>query len=482
MMLIAGCGSISDGEYAASVALTGGSGKAHIESPCKITIEDGKATADIFWSSKNYDYMIVDGETYYPVNEEGNSEFIIPVELDKDMAVQADTVAMSTPHLISYTLRFTLTDESVPDEEAVYSQENESETVADNMEAPEIPGISYISTDENDYASCFAIHRYNRSFSVICVDDGRKYLIAPENADMTAIDATGLIVLQKPLDRVYLAASSVMCHYDSISAIDNLILSGIERDKWYIEEAAKAMDEGRLVYGGKYSAPDYEQIVMDEIDLAIESTMILHVPKVQEKLEQLGIPVFIDRSSYEPWPLGRCEWVKVYGLLADKEKEAEEIFSQQKDLVEVLSDIEVSDKTVAIFSVNSNHQIVTRKKNDYFAKMVEKAGAHYLAPNDSEDGKATSQITISTEEFYNYAENADILIYNATIEDAPESLQGLMDMDVTFKNFKAFKEGNVFYTDKSFYQYANKTGTIIDNLNKVIVDGNSETEFFHKLD
>ena len=108
LVCLCGCGRIPDGEYAASVTLTGGSGKAYIESPCVVTIENGKAMADITWSSPNYDYMVVDGVTFTPVNTDGNSEFVIPIRLNKEMAVQADTTAMSTPHLIDYTLLFEL--------------------------------------------------------------------------------------------------------------------------------------------------------------------------------------------------------------------------------------------------------------------------------------------------------------------------------------------------------------------------------------
>lgn len=97
-----------DGEYSIQVDLEGGSGKASVTSPTLITVKDGKATADIQWSSSNYDYMIVDGEKYLPVNEEGqNSEFEIPVTaMDEGMSVIADTTAMGTPHEISYTLTF----------------------------------------------------------------------------------------------------------------------------------------------------------------------------------------------------------------------------------------------------------------------------------------------------------------------------------------------------------------------------------------
>ena len=99
----------ADGEYSVNVTLEGGSGRATVESPAALTVADGKMTAVIRWSSPNYDYMIVDGEKYLPTNTEGNSTFEIPVSaLGTPLAVTADTVAMSTPHEIEYTLTFAL--------------------------------------------------------------------------------------------------------------------------------------------------------------------------------------------------------------------------------------------------------------------------------------------------------------------------------------------------------------------------------------
>lgn len=98
---------LEDGTYETEVTLTGGTGKATVESPAKVEIKDKEATATIIWSSPNYDYMIVDGEKYEPVNKDGNSTFEIPVSVfDGEMEVTADTVAMSTPHEIDYTLNF----------------------------------------------------------------------------------------------------------------------------------------------------------------------------------------------------------------------------------------------------------------------------------------------------------------------------------------------------------------------------------------
>ena len=97
----------ADGTYTCDVILEGGSGRATVESPAALTVADGRMTATIVWSSPNYDYMLVDGEKYLPTNTEGNSTFEIPVTaLDTPLDVVGDTVAMSTPHEIEYTLTF----------------------------------------------------------------------------------------------------------------------------------------------------------------------------------------------------------------------------------------------------------------------------------------------------------------------------------------------------------------------------------------
>lgn len=98
---------LEDGAYTIEVALTGGSGRADVDSPAHLTVNQGQMQAQIVWSSPYYDYMEVDGRGYAPINEEGNSVFSIAVPaLDEEIAVSAETVAMSMPHTIEYTLRF----------------------------------------------------------------------------------------------------------------------------------------------------------------------------------------------------------------------------------------------------------------------------------------------------------------------------------------------------------------------------------------
>jgi len=95
------------GNYTMNVTLSGGSGKASVESPAKVTVSGNVATAELVWSSPNYDYMIAGGQKYLPVNTEGNSVFQIPItDVDKPVTVLADTTAMSVPHEIEYQLVF----------------------------------------------------------------------------------------------------------------------------------------------------------------------------------------------------------------------------------------------------------------------------------------------------------------------------------------------------------------------------------------
>lgn len=98
---------MTDGKYTIEVTLSGGTGRAYIHSPTELEIENGVMTAEIVWSSSSYDYMEIDGREYYPVSSEENSTFVIEIPtLDTDIPVLAETLAMSEPHLIEYTLNF----------------------------------------------------------------------------------------------------------------------------------------------------------------------------------------------------------------------------------------------------------------------------------------------------------------------------------------------------------------------------------------
>lgn len=488
---------LADGSYTADVTLEGGSGKASVKSPCEITVSGGAAEALIEWSSSHYDYMVVDGKRYENLSTEGNSTFRIPVEaFDTVLSVQADTTAMSEPHLIDYTLEFHLTDGNESASSAAESSTAESGSASASFDlasvaAPAFSGLSFTGEDERDIAACYRIFRYENGYTVIAVDDAREYLVVPEGAedpadldDVTrslAGDGITLVKLKAPLNAIYLAATAAMCQFDSIGAISDIKFSSLEADSWYIDAAKEAMEKGEIAYGGKYSAPDYELLLSGGADLAIESTMILHTPKVQEKLESLGIPVFIDRSGYETEPLGRSEWVKVYGCLTGNEEKANAAYGEQKSLAAQYDNEASTGLKVAVCSVNSSGQAVTRKKNDYFGKMINAAGGVFVTPDTEDDGSAVSTVTVSFEEFYTAAKDADVLIYNSTIENAPSSIAELEEKSSLFKSFKAVQDGRVYVTDPSFYQRSNAAGEIMRDIHSILTETEDDTEYLHPL-
>ena len=200
-----------------------------------------------------------------------------------------------------------------------------------------------------NYAECFNVYYCTDGYKLIDVKDGAQYLLVPDGKEAPDDLDSDVIVIHQPLERIYMAATSPMALFDAIDSLDTIRLSGETADNWYVQDAVDAMNAGTMIFAGKYSEPDYELLVSENCDLAIESTMILHSPKVQEMIEQMGIPVFTDRSSYENHPLGRTEWIKVYAEMVDKRDEAKEFFDEQAKIISDLKDFKntenISDRS-----------------------------------------------------------------------------------------------------------------------------------------
>lgn len=185
-------------------------------------------------------------------------------------------------------------------------------------------------------------------------------------------------------------------------------MTSLKESGWTIENAAARMKEGKIVYAGKYSEPDYEMILEKGCQLAIESTMIYHTPDVKEMLEELGISVLVDRSSYESNPLGRTEWIKLYGVLTGKEAEADAFFEKQQETVADFDDYESTGKKVAFFYLTTDGKVVVRSTNDYVPSMIKMAGGDYAFEGvTDEDGKTSVSMTM--ESFYEKARMLTIL-------------------------------------------------------------------------
>ena len=344
--------------------------------------------------------------------------------------------------------------------------------------------LVYEDTMELSYADQFQVDYYEGGYAQISIVDGDQFLVVPDGAEVPKDLDEQITVLQQPIQNLYLVATSAMDFFRAINGIDHIRLSGTDIDGWYIEEAKEALKNGKMVYAGKYSAPDYELILSEKCGLAIESTMIYHTPEVKENLESFGIPVLVERSSYESHPLGRMEWIKLYGLLLGKEDVAEKIFEEQKKMTENILGQENTGKSVAFFYISSVGYANVRKSDDYIAKMIELAGGNYIFEDLGDSENALSTMNMQMEEFYARAKDADYIIYNSTIDGELQTIDELLEKSALLKDFKAVKEGNVWCTEKNLFQETTGLGQMIADIHQMLTsedDDLKELSYMHRL-
>ena len=325
------------------------------------------------------------------------------------------------------------------------------------------------STTELKYAKQFTIEDYGNGLQLITIAQDRQYLLVPEGAQAPAGVPEEVTVLQQPIQNIYLTATAAMDLFRALDGLDAIRLSGTKESGWYLPEARQAMETGDLLYAGKYSAPDYELILAQQCGLAVESTMIYHNPEVKEQLESLGIPVLVDYSSYESDPLGRMEWIKLYGVLLGKEEEAARIFDEEVAAVQPVLNQTNTGKTVAFFYITNTGTVNVRKSGDYIAQLIRMAGGVYVPDNQNGDEEnALSTMNIDMESFYAAAHDADVLIYNSTIDGELASLDELLKKSELLADFKAVQNGNVWCTGKNMFQSSMSQGRMIQEINAVL--------------
>ncbi len=417
--------------------------------------------------------------------------------------------------------------------------------------APEIDGLMFISSEKNDVAEYFRLSVYEDAsgakYQLLETAGGlHRYLIVPADAQVSNRksdhftaraseansankekkgDALELTVLQQPLTTTYVAASAVMASLCDLGAVSQIRFSGLREEGWYVDEARTAMKKGSMLFAGKYSEPDYETLLREGCDLALESTMIYRSPEVIEKLSALGIPVYIDYSSYEPHVLGRLEWIRVYGALFGHEEKAQQWYASERDRIRAIQkDAETSSgeasqsgksteksetktsrnskneassigsssgsagtdttadlrPTVVYFYVNSSGQIQVRQPHDYIPELIGLAGARYLAPDMSSLSSRKSNVTVSLEDFYSSCRDADYLIYSATLDRPLSSIQELLGKNALFADFKAVKEGHVYTTDKDFYQLSDRMADFAEDVHRML-QGQGDMHFLKKV-
>ena len=351
---------------------------------------------------------------------------------------------------------------------------------------PEVGG-NLVHTGSLDlaWATGFTVDLYEGDRALACIADGTRYLFVPAGDAPQGI-AEDVTVLERPLSNIYLASSSTLCLFAALGAVNCVSHVSVTQETCTVEAFTQAIASGDIVYGGKYSAPDYEAFLNGGCRLAVENTMIYHTPEVREKLMQLGIPVIVEQSSLESAPLGRLEWIMLWGAMLDKVSAAQEVLDRQAQLI---ADVEARvaaqplDCTVAFFYINANGAAVVRKPGDYVAKMIAMAGGTYaFAHLGSTDENRSSSTTLEMEAFYAQAKDADVIIYNSTVAGRLKGLDELVALNPLLADFKAVKNRRAWCCEQNVYQQMTATGEVVADLHEAIADAErDELTFFFRL-
>lgn len=331
------------------------------------------------------------------------------------------------------------------------------------------------------YATGFSVSYSEEGYKLLTIGEDQTYLVVGEDMPVPEEVPDTVTVLQQPLDQIYLVSTGAMDHFIELNALDSIILSSQKADAWYLPEAKQAMEEGKIAYAGKYSAPDYETVLGSGCNLVIENAMIYHAPEVLEKLRSLGLPVLVELSSYESHPLGRMEWIKLFSALVNKEEEAAAYYDSMLASLEPVMNQEPTGKTVSFFYITTSGGINVRRPSDYVSCAIGLAGCENVSFSEDQADVGTSTMTIQMEAFYQGVQDADILIYNSIVDGELDSLSALLEKMPTLADTKAVKEGNVWCLSKNFYQETMSLGDFILDVNAVATGSDGQLRYLKHL-
>ena len=332
------------------------------------------------------------------------------------------------------------------------------------------------------YATEFSVAYYPGGAALLTVGEDRLVLLDEGAQVPQGLEALPTLAL--PLQNLYVASSSVMDLFRALDALDCVGMTSTKAADWAIPEVRAAVQAEEIAYVGKYNAPDFERVLEANCPLAVENTMIYHNPDVKERLEALGIPVLVERSSYESHPLGRLEWIKLYGLLVGKAEQAQTYFDEQTAKLSGVLDAQESGKTVAFFYINSSGAANVRMPGDYVSRMIELAGGHYVFADLPVEGSRRSTMNMQMEAFYAGAVDADVLIYNATVDGGVDSLEQLVGKSALLARFRAVQNGDVWCTEQNMFQQTSGIGGMIDDLHAIFsgeADGTEPLTYLYRL-
>ncbi len=350
------------------------------------------------------------------------------------------------------------------------------------------------------HATQFSITYYEKGFSVVKIRDGQSFLVVPCGFSVPDGLRDDLVPIAQNPDLVYIASSSCMDFWRELDALDQVPFTSTKPNDWNLSEVCERMDDGRMEFVGKYSNVDFEYLVSEGCRLAVENTMIYHTPETLEKLQSLGIPVLVERSSFEADPLGRLEWIRLWGVITGREKQADSFFFEQKRAVDKIMDKAAKDNggkkpVVMYFSINANGVITVPNMDSYLVSLIQMAGGNYgfsdaeslyTKLSSSAKNRNTSVfLNLQMEDFFAGASDADILIYNGTINGELTSAKDLTAKNPLFADFSAVKSGKLWCQNGNLFQHPTALVVALRELRRVFCakdsSGMDDAVFFRGL-
>ena len=189
----------------------------------------------------------------------------------------------------------------------------------------------------------------------------------------------------------------------------------------------------------------------------------------------------LNRSSYESSPLARMEWIKLYGILLGKETLAEEVFARQAQRIAPLLKQPSTGKRCAFFSITSSGLATVRKSGDYVAQMIGMAGGEYVFADLTDSGNSLSTMNIPLEDLYAGVKDADVLIYNGTIEGTISTKEELFARCALLAECKAVQSGDIWCTTPSFFQQSMALTDFMLDLHAVFTGETADPDTLHFL-
>lgn len=392
-------------------------------------------------------------------------------------------LAMILVIAMSLTLITACGDKTQAQDKPASSEENSENTASIETNEENFDGqLVFDHSMELVYAKNFKVDYYKggyKKLTILNTSEGEKnyhqeILVIPEGMTKPENIEENTIVLQAPVSNMLISSTPTMSLLNHINKLDKVSMVTTDANRWYIDTIKEKVENGDIQYIGKYKEPDYELITAQTPQLAVFSTMLLHVPEVGEKLQEIGVNYVLDQASYESHPMARTEWMKFYGALFDCEDEVNEAFKVQDDYLKSFELDTNTDETTAIFYITSKGTLYARKGGDYMAEMLNLAGGNYLFKDLEPESTGSQKMTI--EEFYAQAQDVDNIIYVWSLGGKPETLDDFVAKNELFEDFKAVKNGNVFCFTKDFFQASDNMGRMIKDINSVL-NSDDTTDF-----